>query len=437
MPAWALGGSAALWSAIAHAASTTAQGDSSLIAVVMIVLGIAAAYLLTHFVLESIQRRLLFKSGAEYILLGVLAGPLVLGVGVFDDLTPIAPLIALAAGWVGLVSGMDLDLRKLLQIRDGTMRLSILESMGAGLAVTFAAQAFFSSGLAGDLPPERAWLAAGAMGAASAAGSSSAVDLLSRHYRLEGGMAGLLHRAACMSDILAVLVFGLLFCVFHEAPTHTSRPVSPTEWAVISVGVGVVLGAAFTLMLGDDESENSRFLALVGIIAFASGASWFLHLSSLFISLMLGVVLVNTARQGEAVRQTLTRVKGPMTLILLVAAGALWQPPDDLLVALLAAAGTLAFRFLGKAIGGFLGTIGTHIRRDVARGLLAQGDIAVAMAISFRLVYDGPAVDIAYTAILVSVVVSEIVAPRFLKGLLIDAGQIRHEVSAHPTAEEL
>ncbi|MBN2799708.1 MAG: hypothetical protein JXX28_11225 [Deltaproteobacteria bacterium] len=402
-------------------------------AIVTLILGIAAAYLLTHFVIEAIQRRFLFRSGIEYLILGIFLGPMGLGVGVFDDLTPVAPFVALAAGWVGLLAGMGFNLRTLVHSEDISPRLSLLESAGSGLAVAVAAHFVLRSGWLGTFDADHAWLAAGAMGATAAAGSSSAVELVSTRYGLTGGVAGILHRASALSDFLAIAVFGLLFCVFHEAPTQYSRPLTPTEWAVVTVGVGVVLGLTYSLMIGEDDSENNRFLSLVGIIAFSSGAAWFLSLSPLLVSLALGVVLVNTAKRGGEIRDTLIRTARPMSLVLMVFAGALWTPPDDVLATIVITAGALLMRFAGKALGGWAGVAGTPLPRTVARGLLAQGDVAVAMAISFRLVYDGAAIDMAYTAILASVILNEMIAPRALKGLLVDVGQIRTELQ--PTKE--
>ena len=58
--------------------------------------------------------------------------------------------------------------------------------------------------------------------------------------------------------------------------------------------------------------------------------------------------------------------------------------------------------------------------------------IALCIALSYRLIFHGDAVDLVFTAILVSVVVSEAVAPRLLKGLLVDAGELRQDVAMQP-----
>ncbi|MCU0690897.1 MAG: hypothetical protein MUF54_05795 [Polyangiaceae bacterium] len=70
------------------------------------------------------------------------------------------------------------------------------------------------------------------------------------------------------------------------------------------------------------------------------------------------------------------------------------------------------------------------MRRDLGRGLIGQGTVALAIALSFRLHYDGPVVDVAYTAVLGAVLVHDVLAPWVLRGLLIDAGEVRGEVSA-------
>ena len=56
---------------------------------------------LAHNVAERLQRRFLIVSGAEYLLLGVLLGPVFLNIEAFRG-TGLFPVIALAAGWVAL-----------------------------------------------------------------------------------------------------------------------------------------------------------------------------------------------------------------------------------------------------------------------------------------------------------------------------------------------
>jgi hypothetical protein len=145
------------------------------------------------------------------------------------------------------------------------------------------------------------------------------------------------------------------------------------------------------------------------------------------VNLVLGVVVVNTARSGHLVRSTLQNTEQPIRLVLLVLAGALWRPLDPT-VALIGIGGFIVLRLVGKVVASLLAAWGTPLRADLFRGLLAHGEVAIAMVVSFRLVYQGPAVDFAYTVVLASVVFHDLIGPRLLRGLLVDAGEIRGEV---------
>jgi hypothetical protein len=90
--------------------------------------------------------------------------------------------------------------------------------------------------------------------------------------------------------------------------------------------------------------------------------------------------------------------------------------------------GFLVFRFLLKALSSWLSSYGSSIRSDVFRGNLAQGDISLAIALSFYFI-EGPAADMAYAVAIFSVAFHELFSPRWLRGLLIDIGEIREDIS--------
>lgn len=218
----------------------------------------------------------------------------------------------------------------------------------------------------------------------------------------------------------------MIFCVFHENSPE-AQDYSPALWAWVTVLLGAALGFLFSLFLAGDESDNSRFLALVGIIAFASGGAYFLELSPLAVNLSMGFVLVNFARGGPLLHSTLESTERPMAIVLLIFAGALWQP-TPLVPTLLGLGGFLIARTGAKWLASVIAGWGTSLRKDLFRGLLAHGDVTLAMAVSFRLVYEGDAAKIAYTVVLASVVLNDLIAPRLLRGLLVDEGELQREL---------
>ena len=430
----ALNGLAIAWAG--GAAEAPGNGSRGLVGVLVLLGMVGLAYMITHYVLEGFQRRLLVVTGLEYVLLGALLGPAILpDVHVLGDLTALAPILAFGTGWVGLLYGMEMDPGAVSSLSGRAARLGFTSSLVTMVGITGVAFLCFSQGwLIDPVSVEEAWVAAGLLGTAAAAGSSSAVDVLQARYaRAESQLLPLVGRASRLGDLDAIFGFGLIFCFYHQGTPAIERPLGPSDWVLITGALGLGLGALFAFFLGREEDENERFLALVGILVFASGAAFFLKVSALLVNLLLGFWIVRTAA-GVGVRSALERSQGPVRLVLLVFAGALWSPVAVLpgLTLMLAYMGVrLAMTVLGSA----LATFGTPMRSDLFRGLLAQGDVALAMAIGFRLVYEGPAAELAYTAVLGAVVVHELVAPRVLKGLLVDAGELRGDVEwAEPQA---
>jgi hypothetical protein len=413
---------------VAHAASGAGQNDSAgeLGTVVLLVIVIGVAYVLAHNVVERLQRRFLVVSGAEYLLLGFLLGPAFPAIHALDNVAGLLPIIALAAGWVGLLRGTDFDFASLQKLDPATWRVVFLHHLLPGVAVGVGSYYFLTEAGWVLTSPRDAALSAAALACFAAADSAEPFDLLARRYEVSGRLASLLRNGTRLGDIAVILAFGLIFCVFHENAPQ-AQDYSPALWAWVTVLLGGALGFLFSLFLAGDESDNSRFLALVGIIAFASGGAYFLELSPLAVNLSMGFVLVNFARGGQLLHTTLESTERPMAIVLLIFAGALWER-TELVPTLLALGGFLIARTGAKWIASVIAGWGTSLRKDLFRGLLAHGDVTLAMAVSFRLVYEGEAAKIAYSVVLGSIILNDLMAPRLLRGLLVDEGEIQREL---------
>ncbi len=411
----------------------------SLIAVTVI------AWVGAHVVLVRVQRRWAITTGGEYLLIGVLVGPAfpaligrpegtLITEAVLSDL---APLMALAIGWLGLLYGTQLNVRKGLQNAEGRwdlrpFQLATVESTFSFLLVGLVSWAALTQlGIPGteDLGQPDVLLASAVLAVVASVGSTQVLAVVQDRFRAEGPTTHLLQGAHRFEEPVSVAAFGLIFCIFNPSnPALTRDPVA-LEWLAISVGIGAALGVLFRVFLGDETESDKVFLALVGIIVFASGVAYYLHLSPLLVNLVLGVVLVNVATReiAESIREVLARTRRPMFLMLLIFAGLLWTPVPWFVS--LCAVVYVGVRLASKRLGGALAArlMGPGARSDLGRGLLGHGDLAVAMALNFRLVPEWPLSDLVFTTILVSVVLSELWATRSLRQLLIDTGDIRDD----------
>ena len=399
---------------------------------VMVALAVVAGavYLGAKVLVSRTHTRILLVPGLEHLGLGLLLGPMVFAVGMFGERGALAPFAALAAGWVALSCGTDFNLRALSDPPRGGPRLGVLSALLSGGLVAGAAWIGLSSNPWLNVSSEDAWFQAGCLGCASAAATMAPLDVLQRRYQLSEGLGLMLRRAARFANGAAIVCFGLLFCLYHNGQAIADRPLSSVELAVVAVGLGAVLGLVFSPFLGRAETLAGRVLVLAAMVAFACGAAFWLELSPLWVGLVMGAVLINTTPTADRMVEAV-RAANPTTLVVLfVLAGALWSPPP-LVPALVFTGGTIVLRLVGRLVGSWLAArTMTALRGDLGRGLLGQGAVTLAMAISFRLVHEGPVADVVYTAIVGSTIVHHFVSAWGLRGLLIDAGEMRGELGA-------
>jgi Kef-type K+ transport system membrane component KefB len=406
-----------------------------------VVLAAAGLWILAQLVGRWAKHRLsIDTTAAQYLLLGVLLGPLpvasAVGLEPFtlidtDTLRQLGPLMSLAIGWIGLLYGASLRPRRLMDSESGAVTLSVIGSVVTGGVVAGVAW-----GALGWLEPELTWtdrgLASLLLGAISTATTPTLLDSVVRRFRAGGPTTHTLQRAAQIEEFGSIVVFGLLFCLFHRDATELARPLTPTEWFALSVVSGALLGLIFRLFLKSEHSLDKTFLSLVGIIVFASGMAHYMELSPLLVNLALGFTMM--FRQDDAfsgrVLPVLERSRGPMYIVLLLFAGAMWTAPETWVG--WAVAGTyVVVRSVGRALGGWASAVvnGTGLRKDIGGGLLPQGEVAVAMILNVLLVwFDHPLLSWLATGVLLSVVTNELWSGRVLRRLLIDAGDIQHEL---------
>ena len=388
---------------------------STTLVVVLVVIG---AYLAAHVAFEWLARRFLVVSGAEYLLLGVLLGPEVSGLISPRTVGGFAPLMMLALGWIGAVIGAQFFIPGLIRVRGTPFRVAFGEAL-LSLALMSAAMGAVLVWVLG-LPPAGAVVPAVALGAIATASAPSGIAVVSRSFGRRGPLVQQIEVATAVDAAVAIVAFGLLLSISHEVPDVVPRAPTATEWAVITVAVGVVGGALFHLFLGGEREIDRLFIALAGAIILASGAAAYLQLSPLLPTLLIGAILVNTSGNRGEIKEVLGRVERPLYFVLLIFAGAAWQPvaagwslPVAFLVVRLFVKPAAAW--LAAAAGGALADLG----RGWGRALLGQGGLAAAIALNYRLVETAPLHNLVFTAALLSVLLTDVLSARAAGAVLL------------------
>ncbi len=380
---------------------------------------LAAGYILAYLLFDRLRDRYGYVGGAEYVLLGVLLGPHVtrlLDAGPIQDLTPI---VSLAIGWLGMLLGTYFRLPTLALLSPDHLRIAFAEAVATFAFALGALLALFRY-FAGHAWPDAA-VEAVTLAAVATLCSPAAVDALVTRARVRSALLPVLQLTARIDALIGVVAFGLVLAILHRGDVATGvRPPTATEWAVINLAIGVASGVLFHLFLGPPEAGTEAgaasrlFVALAGAIVVASGASYYLNLSPLYTNLVLGFILANSGGSHRDVTRLLLATERPVYLALLVFAGASWSPEsvDLLFLAPAFVLVRLTARFFGGRVAGEHVAPPALRTPRLARGLLAQGGLAVAIAVNYTQVRPDLNPRLILSATLLSVLLFEIVAGR-------------------------
>jgi hypothetical protein len=379
----------------------------------ILVLIVAAAYLAAHAASEWLARRYFVVSGAEYLLLGILLGPEVSGLIRTSVVEVFTPFLTLALGWTGAWIGTHFQLRRLVRTRGIVFEVAFIEAL-LTLAVISGVMTWVLAELF-ELTMGETVLPAVALGAIGVASSPIGVALARERLGRPSAVTRQLEQTTFIDALVAIVAFGIVLCLKHPVPLDIERPPTATEWAVISIGIGLIGGALFYLFLGRERDEDRLFISLAGAIILASGAAAYLRLSPLLPTMIIGAILVNTSRSSELIKRLMTTVERPFYFVLLLFAGTAWRPatrtwwfvPVILFVALRVGAKIGSAR-LAARITRRLRTLGP----DWGQALLGQGAVAVAIAVNYRLHDTSLLVNVVFTVGIASAVLTDLLGGR-------------------------
>ncbi len=387
----------------------------------LLILFVGLAYLAAHVAFDWLARRFLLVSGAEYLLLGILLGPQVSGVLSAEAMAGFAPLVTLALGWIGAIVGTQFYLPALVRIPGLMYRLAFAEAL-ATLAVVAGLELALLTRLS-NLPVDTALLPACALGGIAAVSAPAGIEVVAR--RLTGPRGPIVRQlqvATAIDALVGIVTLGLLLCLAHPFANTGIRPITPTEWAVITIAVGLVGGVLFHLFLGGETNTDRLFISLAGAIILVSGAASYLQLSPVLTAMIMGATLVNTSRSRTEIIDTLARSERPFYFVLLVFAGALWRPgsaawwavPVALFLVARVAAKVWSAR-LGARLAGALPALGA----DWGKALLGQGGLALALGLDYSRFQGSIFANLVFSAAIASVLLTDLTSARLIHRVML------------------
>ena len=317
----------------------------------------------------------------------------------------VAPVTALAVGWIGAALGGRFDRRVVRRIPRGVWLAAVLAATAAWLAVALAA-----------------WLAARAVPALGAAWTPRLPAVLALAAVAAAGAvpAGRHGARDALTATLEIACAALALTVPLALHRSAGNPqLGWAAWIVFAAGSGALAGMVFLSVARVSPGSAARDGALVATLQFGAGIGYAAGLSPFIVCALAAALIVNVAppAQRRAVRRLVARGQRPAGAVLLVIAGAALTLPTAwiLLAGPLAAALRIGGRWAALTASRRVPPLAA-LPRDAGLRTAAQDGAALALGLSFFLAYGGAGGGRGGGAVLTTVVLAvaaaRLVAPR-------------------------
>ena len=276
--------------------------------------------------------RLFFRTGTHFILIGFVVGPPVLGLVTREALEHLFPFLALGFGWVGFLFGMQLERETVRAFAAHLYRFAAGQALLAFVFMT--AVGLLGLTVFGYLGRVEVLLLL--LASATACTSAPAgIAMISSNFSVRGPVRDMLFFAASVDGIVGIVLLQLIYAGYHPPDALGLLGDLPAiAWTVLAGSVGVLCGIIFVWLSRGSTEIEELVLFLMGIAAFAAGAALQLQLSPLFVSVIMGAVVVNLVPDSRRVLRVMAQWEKPAYVILLILAGALVEFPTPWIIPL-------------------------------------------------------------------------------------------------------
>lgn len=381
-----------------------------------------------------------------YLVAGVLIGPFLLGrLGVkglgfvsLQDVDSYGIISDVALGFIAFLIGNE-------------FRLAQLKKIGKRATVIGIFQAVFTTALVDVvlialhfIMPEKFPIeAAIVLGAVAAATAPAATLMVVKQYKAKGPVTDILLPIVALDDAVGLVLFAISFGIAKAIKTGiisiTSVLLEPVLEVVVSLGLGLLMGALFTYCERFFHSRSKRlavsvtFVLLTVSISMAEFEVFGIHIafSSLLSCMMLGTVFCNMCVFSEELMDRIDRWTSPLFILFFVLSGAEFDLAifKDGLIVLIGVV-YIVTRCVGKYFGAEISARATKCDANIIKylgiTLFPQAGVALGMAIKAKTL-DPKVGSLIASITLFAVLIYELVGPILTKMSLLKAGEIKPE----------
>ncbi len=382
----------------------------------------AGLILLLGFVGARLLKYVRLPSVTAFLIVGILIGPHILNIVTEEIFTASDFFSNLVLGIIAFSLGENFRLEEMKKGMKQIMWISLVAALGTWVLVSAAILVYF---VIVKVPVYPAIV----LGAAASATAPAATVLVIREYRASGLLTEFLLKVVAIDDAWC-LIFAALAIAFANAMRAEVFQIS-----IIFAGLGEIFGALIIgAILGYIFSFLNRFVKtseeflvyIFGFILLNVGLSIAINISVLLSSMMMGLVVINLARENYKFFEMLRTVDAPLYLVFFILAGA---HLDFSILYKMGIVGLLyiIFRVIGKVYGAKIGAKISNAPKLVENwlGLSLTPQAGVALGIGLVAKSTFPEFgNYIFTVIAATTVIFELIGPLLTKYSLIKAGEI-------------
>lgn len=382
----------------------------------------AGLILLLGFVGARLLKYIRLPSVTAFLIVGILIGPHILNIVTEEIFTASDFFSNLVLGVIAFSLGENFRREEIKKGMKQIMWISFIAAFGTWVLVSAALLIYFVIVKVPIYP-------AIVLGAAASATAPAATVLIIREYRASGLLTEFLLKVVAIDDAWC-LMFAALAIAFANAMRAEVFQIS-----IIFVGLGEIFGALIIgAVLGYIFSFLSRFVKtseeflvyIFGFILLNVGLSIAINVSVLMSSMMMGLVVINLARENYKFFEVLRTVDAPLYLVFFILAGA---HLDFSILYKMGVVGLLyiIFRVIGKVYGAKIGAKISNAPKPIENwlglGLTPQAGVALGIGLVAKSTFPEFG-NYIFTIIAATTVIFELVGPLLTKFSLMKVGEI-------------
>lgn len=352
----------------------------------------------------------LYITGMEFFFVGILLGPAALDLISPDVLRDLKPIIYLALGWAGLLFGIELSLPQIRRVSRSIFKYLLADTLAVSVIVFFA---FFVllRWMRADVAATDVIFASIILAITAAISSPAIIAIQAKRLPARGRFTRVVKVSSALSPVFPLLLFSLFYTTVHPGFLGPEGFARGLLWWLLANVMGIGMGFIMVLFTVERCSENERSLLIMGTVMLVGGLCYYLTLSSLYTAMIMGVVVANFSGRRESVFKQLHEHEKTLFVAFLIIVGSMVSVNGVFMFTLLVF--YLALRLLLRAVlsSWLIGL--THAEFKTIRdrkGLVftAQGGIALAIAIEYRMSTGGAFADTVFAVIAFAVVLNEV-----------------------------